>query len=141
MANNYCQFSEVVTTTTEAELDWWIKKIEELEAFGELEEPTEDQELLGMASGYFSIEGKDIWVHADESSDVELVVSIVQEFLKENCPDKSWSMECAFTCSKPRIGEFGGGGVLVTAETEQWFNPDTQIQTARTVWEASHETG
>lgn len=137
MANNYIEFSEYVTTKTEAELDWWIKKIEELEALGELDDPTEDQEELGQASCYFGIEGKSIWVHADEGGNLEVIADIVQMFLKENCPDNSWSMTWAFTCSKPRIGEFGGGGVFVTAESQQWFDPTTQIDEARWAWEAS----
>ncbi len=137
MANNYCEFSDEVITKTEAELDWWISKIDELEAYTELDDPTEEQEELGMACCHFSIEGKSIWVHADEGGNIEVIVDIVQEFLKANCPDESWNMTWAYTCSKPRIGEFGGGGVFVTAESQQWFNPATQIHEACTAWEQS----
>ena len=45
---------------------------------------------------------------------------LVQKFLKKFRPDQCWSLTYATTCSKPRLGEFGGGAVFVTADSICW---------------------
>ena len=44
------------------------------------------------------------------------MIHLVQKFLKRFRPDQWWSLTYAATCSKPRVGEFGGGAVFVTAD-------------------------
>ncbi len=64
--------------------------------------------------------GQHLWLHADESGTVDRVAHLVQKFLKAFRPDESWSLTWAVSCSKPRVGEFGGGAVFVTAEEIIW---------------------
>ena len=64
--------------------------------------------------------GRHLWLYADESGAVDRVAHLVQKFLKAHRPDESWSLTWAVSCSKPRVGEFGGGAVFVTAEEITW---------------------
>ena len=86
----------------------------------------------------FSLDGRDqvwgrhLWLYADESGAVDRVAHLVQKFLKALRPDESWSLTWAVSCSKPRVGEFGGGAVVVTAEEITWqdaydFAADRQL--------------
>lgn len=57
----------------------------------------------------------------EESGSLEQVTHLVQKFLKKFRKSSDWwRCDFAHTCSKPRVGEFGGGGVVVTAETQYW---------------------
>jgi hypothetical protein len=59
--------------------------------------------------------GRHLWLYAEESGNPDNVAHLVQKFLKKFRPNKCWALTWASTCSKPRIGEFGGGAVFVTA--------------------------
>ena len=48
------------------------------------------------------------------------MVHLVQKFLKRFRRDQCWSLTYANTRSKPRLGEFGGGAVFVTADEICW---------------------
>lgn len=54
--------------------------------------------------------------YAEECGCPNRVAYLVQKYLQQFHPDKSWSLTWSETCSKTRIGEFGGGGILVTAK-------------------------
>ena len=64
--------------------------------------------------------GRHLWVYAEEYGDMDRLVHLVQKFLKQFRPHESWSLGYAVTCSKPRVGEFGGGAVHVTAKEIAW---------------------
>ena len=64
--------------------------------------------------------GRHLWVYAEESGWPDNVAWLVQKFLKKFRPGQCWSLSYATTCSKPRVGEFGGGAVFVTAESIKW---------------------
>ena len=66
--------------------------------------------------------GRYVWLYAEEWADVERVAHLVQKFLKKFRPDQCWSLSWATTCSKPRVGEFGGGALFVTAGAVAWQN-------------------
>ncbi len=117
MANNYLEFSEAIDDLTEDEKRWWEN--EQLLVQERMDKDGED--------GYdawsderncqdFDIEGDSIWFHADESGDVEKVADIVQRFFKGFRPHAIFTLTWAAYCSKPRIGEFHGGAVVVTAD-------------------------
>ena len=59
---------------------------------------------------------------AIDGADLERVAHFVQQFLKSFRPGDCWSLTYATTCSKPRVGEFGGGAVFVTAAEIKWDN-------------------
>jgi hypothetical protein len=47
---------------------------------------------------------------------------LVQKFLRQFRPNESWSLAFATTCSKLRLGEFGGGVCFVTAGSIKSFD-------------------
>lgn len=61
-------------------------------------------------------------LYAIEGADLERVAHLVQRFLRKFRPGDCWSLTYAATCSKPRVGEFGGGAVFVTADEVKWQN-------------------
>ena len=77
--------------------------------------------------------GRHLWVYAEDSGNPEIVCWLVRKFLKKFRPAQCWWLTYAATCSKPRVGEFSGGAVFVTAATIlQWnaydFIEDQQVK-------------
>jgi len=76
--------------------------------------------------------GRHLWIYAEEWGYPSRVAHLVRKFLKTFRPDEFWALTYAATCSKPRIGEFGGGAAFVTAAEIQcqdaWDFIETQIQ-------------
>jgi hypothetical protein len=60
----------------------------------------------------------------------------VQKFLKKFRPGQCWSLAYSTTCSKPRVSEFGGGAVFVTADTIQSNSTNDFIEDRRVTFEA-----
>jgi hypothetical protein len=69
-----------------------------------------------------------LWLYSEDHAELERVAHIVQKFLKTFRPNDSWSMTYASTCSKPRIGEFSGGALFVTASRVRFFNAGDFIE-------------
>lgn len=76
-----------------------------------------------------------LWIYIEESGCVDRVVHLIQKFLREFRPDQCWSLTYATTCSKPRIGEFGGGAVFVTADAIKWHNAHRFIEQERAAFD------
>jgi hypothetical protein len=66
--------------------------------------------------------GRHLWLYADENGNPDNVAHLVHKFLKQFRPNECWSLTWATTCSKPRVGEFGGGAIFVTAHEIRWEN-------------------
>lgn len=83
------------------------------------------------------------WLHAVEYADLDRVAHLVRKFLKKFRPDDAWSLTYANTCSKPRVGEFGGGAVFVTATEVKWHDAcdfmEEQTKAYKTRREAADE--
>ena len=59
-------------------------------------------------------EGDDLWIRDDgENINTDHVVTLAQELLDELEIDAPFVFSWAFTCSKPRVDEFGGGACAV----------------------------
>lgn len=129
MADNYRQFSETIVGLNKKEVAWCAKELEKRET--KPDDAGDEWESLGF-DWSFDIDGKKkfLWVRADEYGNVEQVVAFAQAFLKKFRPYGHFSMTWSDTCSRLRTGEFSGGGVFVTAATQQWFSPESQIQEA-----------
>ncbi len=105
MANNYCQSSNFITVPA-AKLKQAQQIIEKIE-----------DKLESSSDGYVGFEAKieknGVWIHDDESitpTHVELLVrTLVEELNLPGIYICSW----AYTCSKPRINEFGGGAFAI----------------------------
>ena len=120
MANNYCQFSCALEAPTPKEIKWLKKKLEELE-----EQQEDDYEGMNFQANIEIADaagGKMLWIHADESGSPDDVANFVQAFLVANRPKDSFVFSWSFTCSKPRLDEFGGGACFVTAKKMKFFD-------------------
>ncbi len=62
------------------------------------------------------LEKEGVWLHGDESWDVNVAVDLIQAFLHRFNLDWVEELSYADTCSKPRIGEFGGTTLFITKD-------------------------
>lgn len=152
MANNYVEFSVVVTVNEEEKK--WIEH-----ATRDLEQDPEAQELLTMdydsqavtdflteepwRSGDSEVYDYDftldvvnvpanlgpagqqswsVFFYSDSYGNPDLVAELIRAFLAKFRPKECLAFEYAFTCDKPRPGNFGGGAFLVTAENITQFS-------------------
>ena len=83
--------------------------------------------------------GRHLWLYAEDWGDASNVAWLVQKFLKQFRPNQCWSLTYSATCSKPRVGEFGGGAVFVTADTIQWQNAHDFIEDQRAAFGRKEE--
>ncbi len=75
--------------------------------------------------------GQRLLFYAGGHDCLDRLAHVVQKFLQQFSPDKYWSLTYSITCSKPRVGEFGGGGVFVTARSIQWFDVYELVEQSR----------
>ena len=73
--------------------------------------------------------GRHLWLYAKEGGDLERIAHLVQKYLRQFRQQNCWSLTYATTCSKPRVSEFGGGAVFVTAEEVKWQNAYDFVET------------
>lgn len=87
-------------------------------------EGTEDEEQpLGVQ---VTFEADGIWFYHDESIDVENLAMLVQALLDELEIDAPFVFSWSYTCSKPRLDEFGGGAcALKRGEEPFWVDART----------------
>lgn len=156
MAENFQQFSETLPNLTAEEALWLYKQLEPIVAFGDREFCEGDPAIAAMPTiptfvgprflrdnpdfdcrydelGFeFEFQDNlDLWFHADTYGDPTHVAWLVHKFLKQFRPDQCWSLTYANTCSKPRVGEFSGGAVFVTATEIKQQTADDFVQQQR----------
>ena len=76
-----------------------------------------------------------LWIRTCERGYVDGAAQLVRKFLKKFRPDQCWSLTYATTCSKSRVGEFGGGAVVVTADEIRWQNAYEFVEQQRAAFE------
>ena len=81
--------------------------------------------------------GSHLWIYARDWGYVGNVAHLVRKFLERFRPDDCWSMTWSQTCSKPRVGEFGGGAVFVTAADIAWGNCYDFVEQRRAAFASS----
>lgn len=124
MANNYLDFSEIIDQLTDKEKEWFKQELgvpefiddwpdEEFEAWCEDRNIEDPCEWPGFAWEFYETR---LWVYATESGNIEALTSIVQKFLAKFRPDSYFTVTWSYTCSRPRVGEFGGGAAFVTRD-------------------------
>jgi len=148
MADYYCEFSEVLTHLTPEETAWLRSQLEIVYVLDGQEGADPDtatwigcrayrdmedyDEALGDEAGFeysFSEDdgpvdpdwGPYLWLHS-ESACLDHAAHLVQKLLREFRPDQCWSATYAVYCTKPRVGDFGGGAVFVTATDIKYVN-------------------
>lgn len=135
MANNYSQFSNGITKITSKEAIW-IKDFLTTPCPNEEDDPKgfkawraereikEADDADWFPSFEWALEEKDtfLWLYASESADIDYLVSFVQAFFKKFRPKAVFTATGADTCSKLRIGEFGGWWIAVSAKKVLYGN-------------------
>lgn len=125
MANNYLEFSEVIDNLTPEEMDWWENEAYKVDA--------EDDDF--QCCDYdIKRDERTVWFHADESGNLEAVDLVVTEFLKKFRPNEYFALTWSCGCSKPRIGEFGGGAMFVTAKGTKYTDSYTWLELQKQEW-------
>jgi len=140
MADNYAMFSEAIENLSEEEEDWFSKIIDFVTS-----EVVEDTEALALLLVEHGIEwGEDVdiedfpqfdfnlgnneegsgicWLTCEEHFNADHVVMVVQAFIRKFRPEMIFKMTYSETCSKPRVGEFGGGWVVVSRDEVAYGN-------------------
>ena len=123
MADSYTEFSEIIENLTIEEASWLDHQ---LSTAPDADCPIflkdcPDRYPGDSDCGFgYSFEEHDgrcwLWIGSSEGCNVDYVAHLVQKFLKQFRPGQCWSLTYAVTCSKLRVGEFGGGAVFVTAD-------------------------
>lgn len=113
MANNYCiSSSKLVLEPNEALLAQAI--IDRVE-----------QELTKEEEGYCGVnallEDDGVWFYADENVNTEHMERIARALIEELEIDEPFFASWAYTCSKPRIDEFGGGAFVIMRGYETYW--------------------
>jgi len=127
MANNYTIFSEMLVLKNQDERNWVQNVLFQLQAMfdeeeGEYPEWMETWKEFGYLGFDTEMQNDGLWIYAEESGNVDLVAEFVRAFLHRFYKDGFWKMTWACTCSKPRLGEFDGGAIFVTADSISWMN-------------------
>lgn len=132
MANNYTLFSEMIESLTPAAAEWVETllglnvdtdeaAIKELcyELGLELTADTKE-ELSSFPNFCWKIEGADrsaLWLYSEEGLTDQHLIWFVQALInKFLSPDYIFTANFACTCSKPRVGEFGGYWLAISKD-------------------------
>ena len=110
MADNYEQFSEMLVVPEE--------KRAEVIAF--LTRKEEDDGEYYPADWAMETEG--LWLHSDYGFDEESLIEQVQGVLNIIDSDEPFIISVAYTCSKPRLEEFGGFAYKIWRDTYDAVN-------------------
>ena len=135
MADCYQLFSEIIPALTPEEQAW----AERLLGCMKDHEPDESTEKILKEAGVplnavcldewpgfqwqITRHDLDLWVYSEEYGNVSHAGEFARAFLARFRPADCWQLTWAETCSKPRIGEFGGGGLFVTASRVSYCVP------------------
>lgn len=113
MANNYDEFSEMIPCETKEQQDYLIQELAVAVEF-------DDGERVSACE--FEADGKDVWIYSQESCDLDALADVIAAFQLGFNIDDPWTLTWAGTCSKPRVGNFGGGGIVVYKGKTHWMN-------------------
>lgn len=131
MSDNYLEFSEIIEFLIPEEIQWWGKELKCAE-----KSCNEDnyEEYAWLHNTTLEKDKKQVWFHADEFGDLEVIANIVQKFLKVCRPYECFSLTWTCHCSEPQTGEFDGGAMFVTAEEIKLHSSYEWIKEQRDKW-------
>lgn len=140
MANNYLEFSESIEHLTPKELKWWEnKKKETSDAYDTDPEGTDENDNV-CPEMYIQSTSKSVWFHPEESGNVGRLGIVIKQFLKLFRPTECFCLTWAEYCDKPRIGEFSGGAMFVTADSIEFLSCEDWLETTREKWRHAKKT-
>ena len=125
MAQNYMQFSEVIDNLTVEEHDWF-KKALALNNDGGYDDGVESPAWWDDGSESFGFEydlgTSEIQLYSEEYGNIDTVQALVSEFISLFRKDYVFTLSWSDSCSKMRVGEFGGGGMIVSLDETRFMN-------------------
>lgn len=100
-------------------------------------------EECGFSWNFDGVGGKagSIIIYSEESGTPERLAFLVQKYLKRYNPQGHWGMTWCSRTDAPRIGEFGGGAVLVTANEQYWMNAHNWLEQVKKLVQQTIERG
>lgn len=128
MQTNFLQFSQVIKNLTDEEASWFVDYIEHRRnGFDTQGKELEDDEKGTYPDFRFVIMqdenwGIYAWFFADDNGSVEQVAETVKEFLLKFRPHECFTMTWAEYAHEPRVEEFDGGAIFVTARDIKIFH-------------------
>lgn len=120
MANSYMLFSEMIPVANDEQREFVTSLLTGKEPPEDLPDDWDDIDEFDACK--IVQESAGIWISTDESGEVERVANAVASWQMTFGIEEPWSLTYATTCSKPRLGEFGGGAVFVYKGTIKWTN-------------------
>ena len=129
MAQNYMQFSEIIDNLTVEEYDWFKKAL----AYDDdgVEPPAwwdDGSESFGFD---YNLVPSQIHFYSEECGNIDTVQALVSEFISLFRKDYIFTLSWSESCSKPRVGEFGGGGMIVSLDETRFMNVWGWLQSER----------
>lgn len=123
MANHYQQSSSYLTLP-EDKLDAAMEIVEK-----EMKKIEEDEDGWGYC-GFTAEEKSDgIWFYGEESIDVDHLEQAVREVIEQLEIDEPFYASWSYTCSKPRVDEFGGGAfAIVRGKPTVWIDAMRKVK-------------
>lgn len=114
MANNYCEMSALLKYPTDRKED----------VLGIIEIAVNEIEASGDPVGVaIEVLPAGVWFYSEESADVDHVEHVTRALVDGLEIDEPFYCSWAYTCSKPRIDEFGGGCfVIVRGHDTYWVD-------------------
>lgn len=125
MDQNYMQFSEVIDNLTVEEHDWF-KKALALNNDGGYDDGVEPPAWWDDGVENFGFEydlgTSEIQLYSEEYGNIDTVQALVSEFISLFRKDYVFTLSWSESCSKMRVGEFGGGGMIVSLDETRFMN-------------------
>jgi len=117
MANNYCESSSFLKVPED--------KIEKAQVIIDrvINELENDEDGDGYCDCQAEVEKTGVWFHGDENINPEHVAEVARALIEELEIDSKFTCSWAYSCSKPRIDEFGGGAFCIErGKPTRWIN-------------------
>jgi hypothetical protein len=153
MANNYQLFSDVIRRLTPEEQTWARLVLGSDQQDQGEHEPASVLKEAGLDVAAIDLDDWpgfqweitepecDLWLYAEECGNASHVGEFVRAFLSRFHPQDCWQLTWANTCSRPCIGEFGGGGLFVTARSVRFFDAADWMARQRRAFELRAKAG
>lgn len=129
MADYFTLFSCLLDVGTPQNAARALDLYNALSEAGASEEPPSEGFLLSIQPEHG---GSQLWLRDDVSGDPERLIQFVKLCAAEFSLKGRWGFQYANTCSRPRLGAFGGGAHVLdlgTGETVGWIDTDGWLAT------------
>jgi hypothetical protein len=131
MADYFTHFSCLIDVGTSANA---IRAIELFVQLRDEDDLTDDPRFSGFdLSRQDGPDSSILWIHDDDSGDVESVIAFVLRLAEDLDLSGLWGFEYANTCSRARLGAFGGGAHVIdlgNRTTIGWTNTNEWLAAA-----------